>query len=374
MSDQTQNEQAEGADITVSKTDVTEPVDNKAPAKDAEQAESDQEKSAGLSVFWRRFLIVLAVIVIISAALAYGGWWLWQQNTAQVNQLQQQNQLLADQVAVAQQQIIEVTNRRENYADAISQQVSQIESLVVESAQRMNREADRTENRWPLEEALTLTRLAQRRLFLDKNAAISVSLLKSADDILATLDAAAVLPLRQQIAKDILALNNAQSVDLNGVYFQLSAIADQVRELTWVPKPNEAVQIEPQASPVEGFWQSMKQVVVISRLDDIVKAPPIQSDFELWRQHTLMVLAQSQLALLAQNQMLFETALIQSLDQLQAMNSQFDFQVLSNQLQQLKELKLNPTWPDIGQSVTIIDAYITEQNEPEVESTQENGS
>jgi uroporphyrin-3 C-methyltransferase len=370
MSDQAQNEQLEETDITVPETDANKSVES----EDINQDQPVKERSAGLPVFWRRFLIVLIVIIVISAGMAYGGWWLWQQNSTQVSQLQQQNQQLAEQVAIAQQQITEVSSRRENYADAIAQQVSEIESLVVESAQRMNREADRTENRWPLEEALTLTRLAQRRLFLDKNAAISISLLKSADDILATLDAAAVLPLRQQIANDILALNNARSVDLNGIYFQLGAIADEVRQLTWVPKPSETVQIEPQVSPVEGFWQSVKKVVVISRLDSIVQAPPIQSDFELWRQHTLMVLAQSQLALLAQNQMLFEAALSQSLDQLNSMGSQFDFKVLSNQLQQLKTLKLNPTWPDIGKSVTVIDTYINEQNEVEIEVTQESGS
>ncbi|MFQ3228686.1 uroporphyrinogen-III C-methyltransferase [Reinekea sp.] len=377
MSDQAQNEQLEDTDITVPETDTTKSVENKAQQKDKVQDKPVKEAkkpSAGISVFWRRFLIVLMVIIVISAGIAYGGWWLWQNNLAQVNQLQQQNQQLAEQVAIAQQQITEVSNRRVDYADDLTQQVSQIESLVVESAQRMNREADRTENRWPLEEALTLTRLAQRRLFLDKNAAVSISLLKSADDIIATLDAAAVLPLRQQIASDILALNNARSVDLNGIYFQLGAIADEVRQLTWVPKPTETVQIEPEISPVEGFWQSVKKVVVISRLDSIVQAPPIQSDFELWRQHTLMVLAQSQLALLAQNQLLFEAALSQSLDQLKAMNSQFDFKVPSQQLQQLKTLQLNPTWPDIGKSVLVIDTYINKQNEIESEATQESGS
>ncbi|MDN3648374.1 uroporphyrinogen-III C-methyltransferase [Reinekea marina] len=331
-----------------------------------ENDESPRTKSTS------RFLLVVIVLVILLLGLSgFGGWWVWQQSQTQIEALDAQNKLLADQIAAAQVQITEVSNRRASYADGISNEIAKIEALVVQSAQRMNRQADQTENRWPLEEALTLTRLAQRRLFLDKNAAVSISLLKSADDILASLDAAAVLPLREQIAKDILALRNAQSIDLNGTYFHLAAIADAVRELTWLPKPALAENIEPEANLVEGFWQSIKQVVVVTRMDDIVQAPPLQSDFELWRQHTLMVLAQAQLALLAQNQALYETAIAQSIDQLSQMKSQFDFTAYLDQLTQLKRYKLNPTWPDIGNSVNQLNDYIQQQNESEQSASEE---
>ncbi|MBU2865003.1 uroporphyrinogen-III C-methyltransferase [Reinekea forsetii] len=319
-----------------------------------------------------RFLLAVIVFVILLLGLCVlGGWWVWQQSQTQIEELNAQNRLLADQIAAAQVQITEVSNRRASYADGISNEIAKIEALVVQSAQRMNRQADQTENRWPLEEALTLTRLAQRRLFLDKNAAVSISLLKSADDILATLDAAAVLPLREQIAKDILALSKAQSIDLNGTYFHLAAIADAVRELTWLPKPALTENIEPEANLVEGFWQSIKQVVVVTRMDDIVQAPPLQSDFELWRQHTLMVLAQAQLALLAQNQALYETAIEQSIGQLSQMKSQFDFTAYLDQLTQLKSYKLNPVWPNIGNSVNQLNDYIQQQNESEQSASEE---
>lgn len=102
---------------------------------------------------------------------------------------------------------------------------------MINSAQRWNRDADRTENRWPLEEALTLTRLAEQRLQLDSSATVASGLLKAADTILANMDQAAVLPLRRQLAADMLALNSTDSADINGLYFTLEAMAEHIREL-----------------------------------------------------------------------------------------------------------------------------------------------
>jgi uroporphyrin-3 C-methyltransferase len=361
MSDQTQNEQ------TADKKALTSEVSVESTIEDDSQNEVQAEPSVKSKTLV--YLTVLIVILLILAALSYGGWWAWQQNKAQVGMLQQQNQTLTAQLEQTQQQVAKISSSREGFNTDLENQIAKIESLVVASAQRLNRQADTTENRWPLEEALTLARLAERRLFLDKNALVSVSLLKSADDVLADLDAASVLPLREQLASDILALNNAASVDLNGVYFQLGAIANSIRQLKWLPKPNDSVGIAQDVSPAIGFWQSIKQVVVVTRLDSVVQAPPLQSDFELWRQHTLMVLAQSQLALLAQNQALFEAAIKQAMDQLSYMDSQFSFNTLKNQLKQIQTLQLNPSWPDIGSSVEVIEAYIRQQNEPETTAT-----
>lgn len=368
------NKTNEGLDELAQKSD-DETTNSEAPSEetpeDAPSKEVKAESPPKASSAGKFFIVILIFMVLLLASAGYGGWRVWQQNQSQLSDLKAQNQVLSDQIASAQIQINEVSQRRESYADDLSSQITQIEALVVQSAQRMNRQADQTENRWPLEEALTLTRLAQRRLFLDKDASVSISLLKSADDILATLDAAAVLPLREQIAKDILALNKAKSIDLNGTYFQLAAIADEVRELTWLPQPALKQTIEPEANLVEGFWQSMKQVVVVTRLDDIVQAPPLQSDFELWRQHTLMVLAQAQLALLAQNQALYETALTQTLEQLAQMSSQFDLSTTTEQLTELKDYRLNPVWPDIGNSVLKLKDYINQQNQTETNASEE---
>lgn len=235
--------------------------------------------------------------------------------------------------------------------------------LVINSAQRWNRDADRTENRWPLEEALTLTRLAEQRLQLDSSATVASGLLKAADTILANMDQAAVLPLRRQLAADMLALNSTDSADINGLYFTLEAMAEHIRELHWLPKPLNQPELESDTSPAESFLQGLKNIFVVSRLDVPMEAPPLQSDFEQWRQRTLLLLEQTQLALLAHNQSLFDAALAQSSEMIESMQSQISVTPYVEQLSELKTAVLNPQWPDIHASVELIEQYLAGQEE-----------
>ena len=75
------------------------------------------------------------------------------------------------------------------------------------------------------------------RLQLDASALVATGLLRSADEILSTLDQAAVLPLRRQLAIDLLALDSVASADVNGLYFALDALAGQIKALSWCPNP-----------------------------------------------------------------------------------------------------------------------------------------
>lgn len=314
---------------------------------------------------WHVAVLILLVAIVGVATLGYLGWNTWLEKNQQLSSMQQQQTNLEQQLDDLRQQLQRLSSTDSNLQQRVDQSMSDLRAMVVSTAQRLNREADQTENRLPLEEALALTRLAEQRLFLDNNAQVAVSYLLAADQALKPLDTAAVLPLREQIAKDVLSLRNAQSVDSSGVYFQLEAIADYVNELTWQPRPVQSEPIEPEQNPVEGFWQGMKNIVVVKRLDVPVQAQPLLTDFEQWRQQTLLLLGQAQLALLAQNQALFETVLEQLSGQLSIMSSQFSFTAAQATISELQSLNLSPTWPDISTSAQAIQAYIAQQNAPE---------
>jgi len=101
-----------------------------------------------------------------------------------------------------------------------------------------------------------------------------------------------------------------------------------------------------------------------------MEAPALQSDFERWRQHQLLLIEQTQLALLAHNQPLFDAALEQTRSTLDSMVSQFSISVWQEQLAKLQNSVLNPAWPDINASVESIELYLSEQEESELEGAQ----
>ncbi|EAR11006.1 uroporphyrinogen-III C-methyltransferase [Reinekea blandensis] len=302
--------------------------------------------------------ILALMLLVVLAGIAGGGYWGWQWLQQSLSALDQQNQQLARELETATAQLRQFESMAERTDDQWRSAIDDLETLVVESAQRWNAQSDRTENRWPLEEALTLTRLAAQRLQLDADAGIAVRMLQSADVILAQMDQAAVLPLRRQLAQDILALQSTVSADVNGIFFKLDAVSDQVRELSWAPKPQTQEPVPDSADPASGFWHGLKNVVVISRLDVPMAAPALQSDFERWRQHTLMLIEQTQLALLAGNQRLYDTALQQTVEQIEQMQSQVRLNGIQATLAEVTGAVLNPQWPDIDASIEAIEDYL----------------
>lgn len=322
-----------------------------------EPKESKTEKPKGRG---KGLLVAFFVLLIALGCAAYGGYWLWQQmgNAAQVqNEQVEELTKQLDQLATELSDLKAQSNENTGWQRA----VVELEDLVTASAQRWNRQANRTDERWPLEEALTLARLAQQRLQLDASADVAVGLLNAADEVLSAQDQAAVLPLRRQLASDVLALESVAAADINGHFFDLEAISEQIKTLTWVPKPIRQTPIEDDQTPAQGFMHELKQIVVIQRLDVPLEAPTLQSDFETWRQHTLLLLEQVQLALLARNQSLFDAGLEQAQSQLSQMASQFDLTALNSALAELSGSVLNPSWPNIAESAEIIERYLAEE-------------
>lgn len=317
-------------------------------------------RKAGKGRLWIVAVILLVILLIATFAVGY---WLYDQLNQRVDSLTASQQSLISQVQVSQSQYEAAQSGISENRTEWRQAYQRLEQLVINSAQRWNRDADRTENRWPLEEALTLTRLAEQRLQLDSSATVASGLLKAADTILANMDQAAVLPLRRQLAADMLALNSTDSADINGLYFTLEAMAEHIRELHWLPKPLNQPELESDTSPAESFLQGLKNIFVVSRLDVPMEAPPLQSDFEQWRQRTLLLLEQTQLALLAHNQSLFDAALAQSSEMIESMQSQISVTPYMEQLSELKTAVLNPQWPDIHASVELIEQYLAGQEE-----------
>ena len=317
------------------------------------------------------------VSLILLAVLVAAGYWGYQQ-LGRLNQnwqsLTRDQERLGEQVDTLQSRLGQSERARSNLEEQLRNELAAQEEMLVETAQRLSRRQDLEADRWPLEEALALLRLAERRLQLDQNADVALRLLNAADQVLAGLTQAAVLPVRRQIAQDRLALQSVESPDINGLYFRVEAIHQKLAELDWTPESK--VTPEPQPDPEsawKAFMDSLGSLVTITRLDTAYQAPPLLDDFARWRQHALLLAEQAQLALLAGNQALFDTAARQLVDHLQPMRETLKLQPVVDELNALQGIRLNPDWPDIHGSVRALEDYMaradSESSEPDPDAS-----
>lgn len=322
-------------------------------------------RSAGRS--WP-LLSAIAVLVLMIAGLSWLVFWGWQQYRA----LQQDTETVVGSVRELSQQVSGLSGQldssnseRERLARSLQQEQQALESMLVETAQRLSRRQDLEADRWPLEEALTLLRLAERRLQLDGDASIAISLLNAADQALAGLSEAAVLPVRRQIASDRLALQSVDSVDLNGTYFRLEAISERLASQQWSPAERLEPQVQDEETPIswQSFLDSMSSLVTVSRLDVPYQAPPLLSEFARWQQHSLLLTEQVQLALLARNQPLYDEALAQLQGRVAAMSPELGLEALAAELDSIQGITLSPDFPDIHASVEALEQYLTRVDE-----------
>lgn len=344
------------------------PVDTQAaPAasKAKTQAGKTKTRKAG-GRGWRVLLVLLILIGLLAASGYYWGrpyYQQWLTQWAAWRSLPQQQAGLAAEVSRLNDKLNQAERAGDELRNELSRARAELEQLVVDSAQRLSRRDDLDADQWPLEEALALLRLAERRLQLDGNAQVALNLLDAADQILADLSAAAVLPVRRQLADDRLALQSVDAPDINGLYFRLDAIDERLAALQWTPAQRLAP--EPQSdnatadSPWVAFRHSLGSLVTISRLEADHQASPLLDDFERWRQHSRLLLEEVQLALLSRQQVLFEAALHQLTDQLMPMRQELEVQPLLDQLAEINGTQLNPQLPDISASVQALENYLS---------------
>lgn len=311
---------------------------------------------------WFTLLLILVVI----AALIAGGYYYGRPYVENLlddwRDLPQQTSALAEDVARLSGELDDARQANQQLSQQLQQARAELEQLVVDTAQRLTRRDDLEADRWPLEEALALLRLAERRLQLDGNTAVALNLLDAADQILADLTAAAVLPVRRQIADDRLALQSVDAPDINGLYFRLEAIDERLATFQWTPAEKLEPEMQPEeeaVSPWAAFRNSLGSLVTIRRLETDHQASPLLDDFELWRQRSRLLLEEVQLALLAGEQPLYDAALAQLTEQLTTMRQELAVEPLISELNSLAGTALNPSLPDIGSSAQALEDYMS---------------
>ena len=332
-----------------------------------------QQQQPARTRIWLLWLIsIIALVLVLLLVL-----WNWQQwNNNQANQ-----QILKD----LQQETAQLDSR---YGERGSQQAQRLQSLTdAVAAQReliatQQRQIDhnattlleagnRTRTDWLLAEAEYLLRVANQRLLIEKDIKGAASALQSADDVLAESDDIGVYPVRQQLAREMLALKSIAAVDRTGLYLQLEAVIDGIHQLTdqaLIHENAPGFTLTADASDIDAgepnmaarawhsFTGTLKQVVVVRRLDEQVK-PLLSPDQSAYARLNLqLMLEEAELAVLRGNQELYQKSLEKARTTVQEWYNADNPRVgaLADTLGELASHNVDPELPDISRSLALL--------------------
>jgi uroporphyrin-3 C-methyltransferase len=324
---------------------------------------------------WPVWLIAILAL-IIAIALALWSWQQWNNHQAVMQTIESLKQdtaqledLYGDRGSQQSQRLQSLEEKLASQRDLIATQQRQIDH----NARELLEAGNRTRTDWLLAEAEYLLRIANQRLMIEKDIRGAMSALEAADEVLTESDDIGVYPVRQQLAREILALKGLTGVDRTGLYLTLEAAIDSIHQLTdqalisenapgFVVSAAEGESAGTGEEPgaVVQAWNKVKatlmQVVVVRRMDEPVK-PLLSPDQSAYARLNLqLMLEEAEMAVLRGNQPLYERALTKARttidDWYNASNPRVT--ALSETLAELAGKNVDPELPDISQSLDLL--------------------
>ncbi|GBO86089.1 uroporphyrinogen-III C-methyltransferase [Marinobacter salsuginis] len=320
--------------------------------------------------------LVAIIALIIAVALALWSWQQWNNHQAVMQKLQSLQQDTAqledrygDRGSQQSQRLQSLEEKLASQRELIATQQRQIDH----NARELLEAGNRTRTDWLLAEAEYLLRIANQRLMIEKDIRGAMSALQAADEVLAESDDIGVYPVRQQLAREILALKGLTGVDRTGLYLKLEAAIDSIHQLTdqalisenapgfvvnTATEENSETGGEPGA--IAQAWNKVKstlmQVVVVRRMDEPVK-PLLSPDQSAYARLNLqLMLEEAEMAVLRGNQPLYERALTKARTTIDTWYNPSNPRVtaLSETLTELAGKNVDPELPDISQSLGLL--------------------
>lgn len=339
--------------------------------------------------------VVVLLLLLILAAAGAAGWWFYQQHQQQQQQAPAVEQSLADQqqnLDRLEQRLNDERSERQSQQQAqagLSQSINDVQLKINSHARRLRELSTTSRNDWLLAEAEYLIRLANQRLITERNTKNSTSLLITADGILRDLDEVDLLPVREALAKSITALRSAQMVDREGLYLQLKALSEQLVNLPLIEFELEEVAVADEGGTLAGgtsaddtsvsedsgllleSWRdqllqgfnaaldSASGLIRVRRRDTPLEPlPSVEEDHQV-RYNLAIMLEQAQMALLREEQAIYEASLQKAQ---QWLKSYFELNEsalpLVDQLAQLEQENVVQQLPDISEGLEVLRDYI----------------
>ncbi|HSH49513.1 MAG TPA: uroporphyrinogen-III C-methyltransferase, partial [Halomonas sp.] len=250
---------------------------------------------------------------------------------------------------------------------------SSVDSTLDKVLTQLSQEQETDERDWLHAEAAYLLRLANQRLQLERDVDGAAALLRTADARLREADNPALVPVRREIASELAAIESVPRVDRTGLYLALNAQQERVNTLPLSQDIEEIVADARIEEAPTGGWKSqlstfgneLKDLVTVRKHDQALEALISPEQESYLRQSLRLVLEQSQLALLKEEQELYDASLDKALTLIRGYYDTNDpgVQAVIKRLEQLREKKIHPELPDISGSQQALSRFIEQRFE-----------
>jgi len=337
-------------------------TDNETTVEEQQQVESVDEKSS---------FSILPVVVIISLLLALaaagGAAYVWFNSEQQKTKQSQFFNDLEKQVKSLQQAQQDNRVNSDSKNAALKQQQQAMSTQLEQVTEKLGRKR----YDWAVAEIRYTLIQANMRLQLFKDKASALVALELADKQLARLADPALHKIRGTLNKEIAALGSVKEIDIEGLSLKLSALAEQVKRLSIVD-PGRNKQVETTKFPAadskkeiaewqkhaDAIWSEMKTLVTIRRTDKKIIPLLGEQEIQQLRQALGLKIEIARLALLQSNTALFQSSLEEASSWLgEYFNAQQPaVESITTELRSLKQIQLEPAYPDISQSLAMLEA------------------
>ncbi|MDA7744223.1 uroporphyrinogen-III C-methyltransferase [Porticoccaceae bacterium] len=309
------------------------------------------------------------VFLLFLAGISVAGWifWQdWQQKTQNItaNSLtigsispvvmanQQQSQISVKQSLEQQQNIFNLESQIQNLQLRINAQGARLVEL-----------GSTTRSDWLLAEAEYLARLAKQRLQTERNTKSPLALLESVDAILQQIDEPNLIEVRGAVAADITALRLVNDIDKQGVYVELNALTASIKKLEVMEadKPLElAKEAKQQNTPLDvgvldKFLADFSGLIRVRERQSPIEPILERAEEQTVRQNLQMMLEQAQLALLREEQVIYQQSLVKAQEYLQRFfKVTASAEGISQRLQRLADTNIIQQLPSIHSSLEAV--------------------
>ncbi len=332
-------------------------------------------------------IIALVLVILLAIGVLLAGWWGWQQLNQRLSQQQQSlvdaadgaelAQRNADTLSSLQSQLDDMANQRQQALSDIRQGFEdyrgEVNDTLDKVLEELSKEQEPDEREWLHAEAAYLLRLANQRLELEGDVQGSAALLRTADKRLQEADNPALTAVRREISSELAALDSVPEIDRTGIYLALDAQQEQLAKLPLKQDIDQMPAPEAEEAPPTGSWKQqlsqfgneLKDLVTVRRHDEALEAMIAPDQEGYLRQNVRLKLEQAQLALLDENEELYEAS-IESAITLVNRYYATDKDAVSSALERLNELKdkaVRPELPDISGSQQALSRFIEKRFE-----------
>ncbi len=291
--------------------------------------------------------------------------------TRQINDYQAQLTAIQAQVAALQSEIAgkedHFNKALADFSDLHNQKTEAARKELSDKVLQVQRQLGKTRGDWLIADAEYLLSVANERLHLVGDVNATRMALEAADQRLRESGDTGTIVIREQIAKEISQIQGIKLPDLVGLYASIQSLESEVAklalELPYSGKPltppeestNTGAVTEDSNDLVNTAIKELEGIVTIKRSEKPIKEILTQEQAEFIREQLKVKLEVIKIALVQQNDALYQSALKDSKSWIeqQFTKNEVSQQVLS-ELSRLESVKLRSQFPDISLSLKML--------------------